>query len=281
MNTSSGTASIVTGTATAVGNSATTTVTQGWTGTVNGLGVMYIVQQSVVLNLGVALANTGGNAAIGNASQNSAGVLQIQVGWTNPGSVTSMVAVASNSSDGIARITTGQATATGNSATTNVVQVVTILGNGTGAPFVLVQQGFVHNIGMALANSGDNVAIGNQSTNDAEVVQVGTEGEGGVLSATASNESNGTAVIDTGVPGETTPTPTPTPGPVPNPTAPVSPVDVPPASVEGLQVTPAVEASGTLPYTGSDHTRDAAAAGMLLLLAGLGLERRSRRSTTR
>ena len=215
-NNSTGTAWIVTGSATAVGNSSTTTIMQGWTGTVMGQGVLYIIQQSVVLNIGVALANTGGNVAVGNASQNQAGVTQVAAGWTTPGSVTSVTAVATNQSNGLARITTGVATATGNSATTTVIQMVSILGGDSPAPFVLVQQGFVHNIGLAVANTGGNVAIGNQSTNDAGVdQQVLGSGEGAVLDATATNTSDGTAIIDTGVPPEVTPGDTSGGGPHP------------------------------------------------------------------
>jgi hypothetical protein len=245
-----------------------------------GKGVLYIIQQSVVLNLGVALANTGGNVAVGNASQNQAGVTQLAAGWTTPGSVTSVTAVATNQSNGLARITTGVATATGNSATTTVIQMVSILGGDSPAPFVLIQQGFVHNIGLAVANTGGNVAIGNQSTNDAGVHQeaVGS-GEGAVLDATATNTSDGTAIIDTGVPPEVTP-PVVVPTPVPVP-AELPDTSVAPAPAPEVSAAEAVAVSGTLPYTGSDFTDEGVAAGVLLLLAGFELQRRSRRRATR
>ena len=146
---------------------------------------------------------------------------------------------------------------------------------------MLVQQSFVHNIGVAVANTGGNIAIGNGSTNDAEVVQVGSGDGTGVMSGTATNDSDGTAIIDTGV------TPTPPIPPVPPITVPIIPeIPVGPEGpgVEGetlVQPADAVEVTGTLPYTGSDHTRDAAALGLLLLLAGAGIDQRSRRARRR
>ena len=169
------------------------------------------------------------------------------------------------------------ATATGNSATTTVIQMVNILGGDSPIPFVLVQQGFVHDIGMAVANTGGNVAIGNQSSNDAGVdQQVLGSGEGEVLSATATNTSGGTAIINTGVPPEVTPPVVP---PVPVPAPAVEP-DSRPTLRSPARRWPRPRQSpptGTLPYTGSDFTGEGAAAGVLLLLAGYELERRSRR----
>jgi LPXTG-motif cell wall-anchored protein len=101
-----------------------------------------------------------------------------------------------------------------------------------------------------------------------------------VLDATATNTSGGTATIDTGVEGETDQQ-QPTTPPAEQPTVDEARLTSPPASVEAAQVEAAVQVRGTLPYTGSDHTRDATAAGLLLVLAGWALERRSRRRAVR
>jgi len=71
-NHSDGTASITTGAAHAVGNSATTTVAQTSGGALASQGAVYIVERSSVVNAGLGAANTGLNAAVGNTLSNSA-----------------------------------------------------------------------------------------------------------------------------------------------------------------------------------------------------------------
>jgi hypothetical protein len=144
-----------------------------------------------VLNLGAAAANSGGNIGIGNASRNRAFNDQDADGLlfaSNNGS-------ASNKSDGKATITTGAATATGNQSVTNVNQAANPAG-GPGLSLV-IQDADVLNLGVAAANSGGNVGIGNLSRNRA----VNDQDASGLLASNvggASNESHGTSSIATG-----------------------------------------------------------------------------------
>jgi hypothetical protein len=112
-------AGVTTGNATAVGNDAANYVTQGATAAAPITGTDTASQLTVTLHLGVAVANTGGNAASGGA----------------------------------AAATTGSATAVGNQSLTNVAQTATLAGSGTAAVSVR-QQVLVLNLGVALANTG-------------------------------------------------------------------------------------------------------------------------------
>src|SRR5690606_26593230 len=159
---SDGAGSTGTGDATAVGNQSGTNSTQ--TVTVSGnLGVIQVINQKAnVSNVGVGVANTGGNIAIGNASSNNA-----TAGQTGDGGVTggaSNNGTAANNSNGSALINTGNASATGNQSTTNLVQEAH--GNAQvalGGILVINQAAPVNHFGVAAANSGGNVGVGNAS----------------------------------------------------------------------------------------------------------------------
>jgi len=218
-NVSDGSASVTTGPATAVGNQSDTAVGQSNTSGSPVRSPLNAGHQSAgVTNAGAASANSGGNAAVGNASQNTASVNQatgglIGVGLNLGGPV--------NNSTGTATINSGEANAVGNSSSTDIgqasiggggvtrggVAVAGIGGAGVGAGpcpagrFASFQNVNVRNQGQAEANTGNNAAIGNASTNDAAVTAPTVSG--GLLGVGISiggpvNNSSGTAVINTG-----------------------------------------------------------------------------------
>ena len=209
-NTSDGTAAVTTGPATAVGNSAQTNVGQS-TGSGTHVNSFLAGQRQAagVTNAGSASANSGGNAAVGNASQNTATVQDVSGGLLGVG-----VALGgpTNNSTGTAGINSGAANAVGNNSGTNIGQTSlqggTFGGAGVGAGpcgaarFGSIQHVEVRNEGQADANTGDNVAIGNASTNNA-AVNPGQTVSGGLLGVGLTiggpvNNSSGTAVINTG-----------------------------------------------------------------------------------
>ncbi|MGH9264823.1 MAG: hypothetical protein ACRD1D_09030 [Acidimicrobiales bacterium] len=221
-NQSEGTANITTGPATAAGNTSDTGVGQS---NASGNQVSSFLagqhQGAGVTNAGSASANTGGNTAVGNGSTNTAtvnqnvggGLLGVAVNLGGP----------TNNSTGTATINTGSADAVGNSSSTDVGQSSNrggvagvralggIGGAGIGAApcpsgrFVSFQSADVDNRGEAVANTGNNTAIGNASTNNASATLDGTGQtvSGGLLGVGITiggpvNNSSGTAVINTG-----------------------------------------------------------------------------------
>lgn len=226
-NDSEGSAEITTGPATAVGNTAGTGVSQSNASgnQVNSFLAGQQRQAAGVTNAGSASANTGGNSALGNGSDNSATVTQdvsgglLGVGVTLGGPV--------NNSGGSATINTGAANAVGNNSSTEIGQAS--LRGGQGGPGGLLRRGVgavagiggagvgpapcgtgrfgsfqdvnVRNQGEAQANTGNNTAIGNNSTNNAsfsgQTVSGGLLGVGIQIGGPVNN-SSGTAVINTG-----------------------------------------------------------------------------------
>lgn len=148
------------------------------------------VQTGGVSNSGQARADTGGNTAVGNQSTNVATTSSVLGGLIPP---LLTLGAPQNNSSGTANVTTGPATAAGNTGGGSVSQ-------GSGAGSGGVQSGSVTNAGSAVASTGGNTAIGNQSTNTASVEQNVT---GGLLGLAVniggpSNQSSGTAAINTG-----------------------------------------------------------------------------------
>jgi hypothetical protein len=154
-------------------------------------------QGSSVTNAGSASANSGGNTAIGNNSSNTAtvsapagGVLDVPISLGAP----------TNTSDGAAAVTTGPASAAGNSSDTSTGQS-NASGSQVGSFLAAQQQGAgVVNSGSGSANSGGNTAIGNNSTNTATVTQ---DVSGGLLGVGVTlggpvNNSTGSATINSG-----------------------------------------------------------------------------------
>lgn len=227
-NSSSGQANITTGPATAVGNGAGTTVGQSNASGNQVNGFLAGQQQAAgVVNAGSAGANTGGNSALGNATQNNTTVNQDASGGLLGVGVS--LGGATNSSTGTATINSGAANATGNGSETVIGQSAAqgggpggvlgrpgvgaiggLGGSGVGpAPcsagrFGSFQNVNVRNEGQAEANTGDNVAIGNASTNNSNVTGAGGQTvSGGLLGVGITiggpvNNSTGTAVINTG-----------------------------------------------------------------------------------
>jgi hypothetical protein len=204
-NGSNGTASITTGHATAVGNQSNTTINQTAHGQAHGQlgGILVINQDAVVTNSGVALANSGGNSALGNDSDNTSGLVQDA---NSDAGIAANSGAATNNSDGKATIATGGASATGNKSDTQVIQSATgSAGGALGGLVIIDQDAFVLNTGAAVANSGGNDATGNTSENDADVDQDIPGGGGGAdpigvasNNGEASNWSGGTGNVATG-----------------------------------------------------------------------------------
>jgi hypothetical protein len=139
-NDSDGTAVIETGDANAVGNVSNTEINQ--TADAVGGGVD---QDATVVNVGDAVANTGGNTAIGNNSTNVASNEQTAVAVGDGGTVNpccnaadetdtaSNTSSATNMSNGTAAISTGDANAAGNIAHTEINQTGNAAGGGGGS----------------------------------------------------------------------------------------------------------------------------------------------------
>ncbi|MCA1683919.1 MAG: hypothetical protein LC708_02155, partial [Actinobacteria bacterium] len=223
-NSSDGSAAIGTGGAWATGNDSgeSTTVVQSVNAGIGGDGFVIGDQTSSVVNFGAASADTGSNIAFGNVSLNDAATNQTNAGVTadsvfaNASVNATDVAVVnnaatSNTSDGSASITTGAASATGNASDTSVTQELNAGISGDG--FVLSDQdSAVFNVGFADADTGDNLAFGNASYNDADTSQRARVRAGSVFgdasvaaediavtnSADTSNDSDGSAAITTG-----------------------------------------------------------------------------------
>jgi hypothetical protein len=210
-NVSDGTASISTGDAWSLGNKSRTNFAQDATASTTGLGGVVNSQVGVVANVGAGVANSGVNGAIGNESSNRMDVDQNNFtdGQIATGVLTSSAsASAVNESDGTATITTGDTKATGNVSTTDFRQSASGSVDGLGI-VVNTQAGGVVNAGAGIANSGVNVAVGNDSDNEVRTLQQATiEGPGGGLvvapvvtnanQVDATNASDGTAEIHTG-----------------------------------------------------------------------------------
>jgi hypothetical protein len=198
-NTSNGSASITTGDATATGTQGTTSVTQA-AASGGGSGLTIADQTARVTNDGDARARTGGNLAIGNASFNLAtNDQEATASGGGSGKVAVNIADTSNTSDGSASITTGDASATGVVAGTSIDQ--SLLDGSNHGVVIADQVARVHNDGDAVARTGDNLAIGNASINVVDNDQDATATGGNGLAAnfaTVANRSNGSATVRTG-----------------------------------------------------------------------------------
>jgi len=206
-NNSDGTARITTGDATAVGSSSDTNITQGASGSIGGKlgGLVLVTQHAPVFNTGNAVATTGNNRAIGNFSDNDVrNRQQATAGSALRNSVAANFGQARNTSDGTARINTGDASATGNDASTTINQWANYDANGAGSFSIVDQSAPVFNHGTATARTGNNRAIGNDSFNTAvnnqQARTVGGRPRSAVAAnfGSASNNSDGTAKITTG-----------------------------------------------------------------------------------
>lgn len=188
-NTSGGDADITTGAATARGTVAENGVTQDIaSGVEDGLAIL--VQDADVINFGLAGANSGGNAVIGNAALN--------VGVTGQGAaglVATNNATTGNTSTGTAEITTGVANAVGSLSENLIYQGIS--GPDGGFLAVMFQDADAFNLGAGVANSGGNAALGNVALN----VGVTLQGLAGLIAnnvADTINDSDGVGLLTTG-----------------------------------------------------------------------------------
>jgi hypothetical protein len=166
-NSSAGAASISTGNVNADGTVASTSVTQVAGTNAGVVGAADNLQRVSVLNAGLATANSGLNGALGSVSSNV--VLDPQLararGTLGPGDATAGNATnSSNTSDGLASVATGSASAAGSVSNTTLTQVG---GNSATLAGALANRQFapVVNLGYGNANSGLNAAVGSLSRN--------------------------------------------------------------------------------------------------------------------
>jgi len=200
-----------------------------------------------VLNAGLGVANSGLNAALGNTSTSSATLVQTTtindaLNTVDGPQIAHNGGGASNISRGTGKVGTGNATATGNQSETDFVQAAAAQAQGGDPAFATLASGTT-NAGLGLANTGINLGLGNNSTNTATLTQT-ADGSGIVDNeGEVRNESDGTAIIG-------------------NP-------DCFPEAGPGQPGGPA-----GLPKTGGELEVEAAL-GLMLLLLGFGLRRKS------
>ena len=173
-----GTATITTGDALAIGNWSDTTINQKTMVAVTANGQDLVIDQPAsVANVGTATAVTGGNTALGTT----------------------------NGGGGSAAITTGNATACGNRSVTVINQSTMVAVTGSNSHVWITQSATVDNIGTATATTGDNTAFGTTGEGDGNaVIRTGDARAVGNESSTTINQrgiaaatGNGsTAVID-------------------------------------------------------------------------------------
>jgi hypothetical protein len=157
-----GGASISAGPANALGNRSTSTVFQIVTVSASGNGSLLVVQRAIIVNFGLALANSGLNVAGGRGlnapmpDTANAQQLLLMLLDQGPGSTPAVVGGPGISGG---QIGTGRAGAIGNATKTGILQKVE--GSVTGDDMArAVQDAWVGNFGLAVANSGGNGAGG-------------------------------------------------------------------------------------------------------------------------
>jgi LPXTG-motif cell wall-anchored protein len=151
-NNGSATGAVKSGDASAIGGNSNSAIGQQVNASTTGLGRVDILQIALVVNVGVAHANSGQNVA-GAGGHGISGIGTVKSG-----------------------IKTGNATALGNNSKTSVKQAATIK-NGEQSN----QKAVVVNVGIALGNSGLNITIGT----------LGSDGNPVSTQAVKSGSSNG------------------------------------------------------------------------------------------
>ena len=156
-------ASVATGGANATGNRTTTTIAQTAAGVATGNSTLSIKQRALVLNLGIAFANSGANVALSGLGVDEQAELLTQiVAFLDPlfeqfGLYTDDF-VGGVGGGAVAGVQTGTASAVGNDATTTISQ--NIVGTSRGdATTQASQLAVVANFGLALSNTGLNAAL--------------------------------------------------------------------------------------------------------------------------
>lgn len=150
---------VTTGSSQAIGDRSTSAITQNATVTASDHGLLTVEQRAVIVNIGVALANSGtGSARVGSLSLINASVLRSMLGTLFGGTATPDLShFASTSAATTAGISTGDVVAIGNDTTTGIVQSVNgaVSGHGRAAAS---QRASATNVGFAMGNSGRGLA---------------------------------------------------------------------------------------------------------------------------
>lgn len=176
------TAGVGTGNVGAIGNDATTGITQS---AVVGNGDA-VGQSALVVNVGIAIGNSGLNISIG-VIDGKGGQASGQL-YDGPGAA-------------LAGVVTGDATATGDRSSSRITQAAQALASGT-AVLTIDQRALVLNFGTAYANSGGNLALASfdasaLSAEHAAIVRAVLA----VLAPLFASSGPVTAQADTGLPG--------------------------------------------------------------------------------
>jgi hypothetical protein len=158
-----GGSSITAGPAHALGNRSTSTVFQIVTVSASGNGSLLVIQRAIIVNFGLGIANSGLNAAGGGALNaalpNTASAEQLLMLLLDQGSGSSTPVLLGVSGGSSGAIGTGRAGAIGNDTKTGILQRVE--GSVTGDDMArAVQDAWVGNFGVGVANSGGNGAGG-------------------------------------------------------------------------------------------------------------------------
>jgi hypothetical protein len=152
-----GIAKIATGTATAIGDRSRSGITQSAILSATDAGVLNVDQRAIILNIGIAIANTGLNGAgdsLSSLTGQDGALVQAILEQLLGGSSGLVDGVSANGSAGIH---TGSMLAIGNDSMTTIGQAVNGAVSGTGSASAQ-QQAFVANLGIAVGNSGANLA---------------------------------------------------------------------------------------------------------------------------
>jgi LPXTG-motif cell wall-anchored protein len=207
VNTSNGTASIDTGSSHALGNTATTSISQTLNASIPGFGFIFFEPTATLVNRGIGTAISGNNLATGNASRNLAVNCQLigqnfcTIGSRGAGRINTLSTnngTATNNSTGSASIITGCSCAVGNRTATAIRQGGNVDLGQFGTLFFDPDATLI-NTGDATATSGGNVTTGNDSANLALNRQrLGRRGGFAFNAGTANNTSGGDAYTETG-----------------------------------------------------------------------------------
>lgn len=165
-------------------NRSTSRIVQIAIGRAAGQAVLYIDQRAIIVNFGNAFATSGGNIAIGTfdaggLTDEEIAIVQAVMSFLSPllGG-TQLAGTGAQAGTGSAGIVTGTAAAIGNDSTTAVAQTAigTVDGDATAGAS---QRVAVANFGLALANSGFNLAVGSvgglPATASAQLAQADTD----------------------------------------------------------------------------------------------------------
>lgn len=196
-NMSTGIGTVASGRADALGNRSTSSIIQMIMANAADSGRLSLAQRAVIVNFGLGFANSGLNAAIGNASANTIAlqqesmarslVMALLSSFGGPGAPASMgltsgglssggagtggTATAANTATGSAVVLSGGASAVGNDTLSGILQ--DLRGAVSGNAIAMgSQEAAIGNFGAAIANTGVNVAFGNLASSSIAMGQL-------------------------------------------------------------------------------------------------------------